>query len=322
MTFKRRYLSEETTPSEQQTRDQAAKDYTNLNDAKPADQKPAGVSDVAVASAVPAVVPLVRSVENINDVQGNRSPNDANAAGENMARESRKAVKGSSRTPFNVVTESTEGRDPMDRFRGPYHNKLRKKLKDAGLNTGADLSTIAPSNPKVLASMTGQKNINSGTNAVINNTKKVAGKHAAANVNIPNKKDIKNATTLTDSSHFSLFDISQKIEMLLETDENKRVSRGYYTQPAPMKGVADASTPSKTNQTHNMVSQMGNITKAKEADNVTRSTMPEKEIVPEHGNMMSKHNIVHGNDDANTAISQQREERLSAEAQAKEQQNG
>ncbi len=320
MTFKRRYLAEETGQTIENKIDNAAKDYTKLNDAKPENQTPSGISDVAVASTASATVPLIRSVENINDVQGNRTPNDANTSSEALARESRKAVQSSSRTPFNVtITESSEGQDPMARFRGPHHNKLKNKLTQAGLNTGFDLKRVAPRNSKSEASMAGQKNINSGTNAVIKNTKKIAGQHAAANVNIPHKNDIKKATTLTDSIYFG---VSLKIDTLLEyTDMDVKWGTnapGNVKSGRAMHGLSN--THDRTSDTHDMVKNMNDVIDDKQKVQAKNraATMPEKENGPEHGNIMTSRNIVHGSDQANAEVRQQRESRLTDAAEGEQ----
>ncbi len=321
MTFKRRYLSEtETGQTIENKIDNAAKDYTKNNDADPSNQKSSGMPDIAVASTASAAVPLIRSVENINDVKGNRTPNDANTSSEALARESRKAVKSSSRTPFNVnITEATEDQDIMARFKGPYHNRLKDKLKSAGLNTGFDLKYVSPSNSKVEASMAGQKNINSGTEAVFKNTKKVAGQQAAANVDIPHKDDIKKATTLTDSVYFN---VSTKINSLLEytdMDVNWGTNApGNVKSGRTMHGLSN--TRDRTSDTHDMVKNMNDVIddKQKVQSKNRAATMPESDSGPEHGNIMTSRNIVHGADEANTEVRQQRESRLTAAAEGEQ----
>ncbi len=319
MTFKKRYLSEETEQTISNEIDRAT-DYTKNNDAKPqVDQTP----DIAKVASVSATVPLVRSVENINDVDGDRSPDTAKQAGETMAREARKAAKQSSRTPFNV--DITESEDVFNRFRGPHYNKLTRKLKGVGLNVGFEKKDIAPNSTN---SKAGQKNINSGTQASFTMGKKDPGRHAKDNLNtaqnIPGKEDIKKTMTM-DSTYF---EVNRKIEALLEYSDMdvKWGMNAPGNRNRAVYGVDDGSR-DRTSDTHDMVKNMNAVVddKAKIQAKNRAATMPEPDknhaMEQTAGLHMQRSNTVHQADGANADVRQQREQRMQQKAE-QDQQNG
>ncbi len=321
MTFRKRYikyLAEETqqtiTNEINKTRDPA--NYTNNNDVKPT-QSSEKVSDVAIASTS-ATVPLVRSVESINDVKGNRTSDDAKSAGDSLARESRNSAINSSRTPFNVSINESD--DILSSIRGPYANNLTKRLQNVGLNTGVRKTDVSPNQNN---SKTGQKNITSGTKASFTLGRKDAGKQARDNVktamDIPRKNDIKKATVM-DSTVF--FKVGVLIQEYTDMDVSWGTNApGNVKSGRTMNGLSN--THDRTSDTHDMVKNMNNVIDDKQKVQAKNraATMPEKETDPEHGNIMTSRNIVHGADQANADVSQQREQRLSAQAE-QEQQDG
>jgi len=325
MTFQNRYLSEGETPQTIQNEIKQASDFTSRNDVK---DKPDGISDVAAVSTATATVPLVQSVENINDAHTNRTSNDAKTAGDTMTRGSRNTVQDSSRTPFNVSIN--ESNDPLAQFRGPYHNTFSKKIKNLGLSIGNKEGT----NAKKVASQSGNKNILSGTKASFTMGKKDLGRHAKDSLNtaqnVPGKNDIRRATTssIMDSTYFEL---SKKINYLIQEYTDMDVKWGTNA-PGNVKtgrtishGVDESHN--KTSDTTNMVKNMNQVINTKQAAQVkTRAaTMPEinkdKAMDQTAGLHIQRSNIVHGADQTNANVRQQREQRMQAN-QSKDQQDG
>ncbi len=318
MTFNDRYLSETETQQTVTNKIEQASDFVKQNDAKDKPISQQNMPAVAVANTVSAAVPIVQSVENMNDVEGNRTPNDAKGAGDTLARESRKAVQGSSRTPFNVgITESD---DPLAMVRGPYSNKLSKKLNQVGLNTGFGKSAT---NPKQTQSRAGQKDITSGTKASFTLGQKDLGKHARDSLktaqNVPGRKDITKATTssMMDSTYF---DISQKINSLLYEYTDMDVNWGTNA-PGNVKsgrtihGASDYHT-DRTSDTHDMVKNMNSVIDDKQKVQAKNraATMPEPDknhaMEQTAGLHMQRSSIVHGADQANAEVRQQKEQRI------------
>ncbi len=319
MTFKKRYLAEADTPQSVTEKLQDAVKKTNENFKEPAKPQPS-VPSMTMASATPAPVSIVKSAEAMSDLSSTSSTDDAAIAGNTLDNRSENERKESSSTPgLKYHTEAAE--ITIEHFHGPHHNSFTSQIKKLGRNTGVKPSDV---NSKDTLRKSGIDNPTMGTEASLtlggNDVKKQAkdglktGSH-----NVPGRKELKLAT----ESWSVISKINALLEDTYESPWGTNAPGNRKTGRTMSHGV-DTSNSSSTKY-NDMMNRANDVTKNKQINQAkTRTaTMPEidkSQAMEQTGGLhMQQSSIVHGADEANANVRQQREERM----QSKEgQENG
>ncbi len=329
--FRARYLQEEETPQTVSNKIDLATDKI-VNQTKVDKAVTPTIGDnaeIATVSPQQSIVNTGVAEANLNRSSSGRvkqpTIDDGNAAATAEKNSSIRATQNSSRTPFNAkITESELlflsesvklSKIDLDKpIRGKYANALTDHFDSIGLNTGFGKSRLST---KEDASKTGQKNINKGTVDSFKMGKRDLGRAAYDNVKNnqqpPKSSEIKTATAMESVS----FIIGKLIEEYSNIDNKWGANApGNRGRTVNISGVERID---HTKQTQNMVKGMNEVIQAKERQQAPtlKATMPEPDtdhaMEQTAGLHMQRSNIIHGADEANARVREEREQRLQAQ---------
>ncbi len=306
ISFKERFIQEET----EQGITEKVNQFDNM--AKETYQKAApATNNIANAVTVAPQQSIIRTSEATDDLNRNVNPTTDDA--DKMARVTKRAnvnaVTNNSQTSAGAtITEATSDQDEVP-IPGPYANGLTQRLNNIGINTGFSKPEF---DPKGEASKTGQKNVNTGTESSFALGRSDAQRQAKDGLNTaqntPGSFEVKQATSLTDSTEIKLNQFISLFE-----DDGGQVPGMAKPKVRTFQGVQPGT---HTKETGAMVQSMNGVTddKTRVQSKNRAATMPEYNDDPAGkktgGIQMQRSSVVHGADALNAQTRAEKEQRM------------